>query len=82
MSIIKSKIKIVFKEKYLGYAIAILSIFTAFIMITEWKNYETKVITASKKPVMDSLNYDATVSVKQQKKLIYWKKWRWLNVKK
>ena len=33
-----------FKEKKLGYTIAILSIFTAFIMITEWKKYEVKVI--------------------------------------
>ena len=37
-----------FKEKKLGYTIAILSIFTAFMMITEWKKYEEKVITASK----------------------------------
>ncbi len=51
-----------FKEKKFGYTIAILSIFTAFIMITEWKKYEEKVITASKKPIRDSLNYDATVS--------------------
>ena len=51
-----------FKEKNLGYTIAILSIFTAFVMISEWKKYETKVITASKKPITDSLKYDTTVS--------------------
>ena len=51
-----------FKEKNLGYTIAILSIFTAFIMIREWKKYEEKVITASKKPITDSLQYDANVS--------------------
>ena len=69
MSIIKSKIKMEFKEKNLGYTIAILSIFTAFIMITEWKKYEAKVITASKKPVTDSLNYDATVSFETAEKI-------------
>ena len=51
-----------FKEKSLGYIVAILSIFTAFIMISEWKKYEEKVITASKKPITDNLNYDATLS--------------------
>ena len=69
MSIIKSKIKIEFKEKNLGYIIAILSIFTAFIMISEWKKYEEKVIFDLKKPIMDSLNYDATVTVETVEKI-------------
>ena len=58
-----------FKEKNLGYTVAILSIFTAFIMISEWKKYEEKVIIASKKPIIDSLNYDATVSFKTAEKI-------------
>ena len=56
------------KEKNLGYTVAILSIFTAFIMITEWKKYEQKIINDSAKPVIDSLNYDATVSFKTAEK--------------
>ena len=59
----------IFKEKNLGYALAILSIFTAFIMISEWKKYEAKVITASNKPIMDSLNYDANVSAETAEKI-------------
>ena len=58
-----------FKEKNIGYTIAILSIFTAFIMITEWKKYEAKVLTSSKKPIMDSLNYDANVSTETAEKI-------------
>ena len=56
-----------FKEKNLGYTVAILSILTAFIMISEWKKYEEKVINSSKKPIIDSLNYDATVSLNSRK---------------
>ena len=58
-----------FKEKNLGYALAILSIFTAFIMISEWKKYEAKVINASNKPIVDSLNYDANLSVETAEKI-------------
>ena len=58
-----------FKEKNLGYIVAILSIFTAFIMISEWKKYEEKVIISSKKPIMDSLNYDASVSAEKAEKI-------------
>ena len=58
-----------FKEKNLGYIIAILSIFLAYIMISEWKKYEAKAITASKKPIMDSLKYDATVSAETAEKI-------------
>ena len=57
------------KENNLGYTVAILSIFTAFIMITEWKKYEQKIINDSAKPVIDSLNYDATVSFKTAEKI-------------
>ena len=59
----------IFREKNLGYTIAILSIFTAFIMISEWKKYEEKVIIATKKPIIDSLKYDATVSAETAEKI-------------
>ena len=59
----------ILKKNNLGYTLAILSIFIAFIMITEWKKYEEKMITASKKPLIDSLNYDAIVSAEAAEKI-------------